>query len=342
MQIVYISKRPEVFAETLDHVTHHMPWVDDVVVVAPERSLDRYQLDLSIPITAVSDEMVVGNQHTLLRSVDHSSKNIMIRKGMLKHGLVDDEFILSDDDYRPLKPVDPSFFVEDGKYHGYYSYDLAAWRWSNTDFDRAQHLTHQALVYLGCPRYSYGAHMPQVMARDVLQEAFEAVERFTASHALCEWSLYFNYGRAMYPERFHAPRIFCTLGWPEYPGSWPFHVRPAEYVFENFYPQLYESGNLFGDLPTTFDPVAGERHNFEKIMRWYELELAAARLDFPSEVADPWTKGSRSRRAAFSLLRRARKVVGYLTLEERTRLAELAGTVERMRAQLESDAIDRQ
>ncbi len=341
MQIVYISNRPEVFAETLDHVTHHMPWVDDVVVVAPEQALDRFRLDLPVSMTAVSDEMVVGNEHASLVTADHVSRNIMIRKGLLKQGLVREEFILSDDDYRPLKPVDPSFFVEDGRYHGYYSYDLAAWRWSNTDFDRAQHLTHQALVYLGCPRYSYGAHMPQVMARDVLQEAFEAVERFTPSNAICEWSLYFNYGRSVYPERFHPPRVFRTLGWPEYPGSWPFYVRPVEYVFENFYPQLYEQGSLFGDLPTAFDPVAGERHNFEKIMRWYQLELSAARLDFRTDVANPWVKDSRLRRIAFSTLRRARKAFGYLTLEERTRLAEIAGTLDRVRAQLESDDIDR-
>lgn len=35
MQILYLSNRPDVLAETIDYVTEHMPWVDDFVVIAP-------------------------------------------------------------------------------------------------------------------------------------------------------------------------------------------------------------------------------------------------------------------------------------------------------------------
>ena len=35
MQILYLSNRPDVLAETIDYVTEHMPWIDDFVVIAP-------------------------------------------------------------------------------------------------------------------------------------------------------------------------------------------------------------------------------------------------------------------------------------------------------------------
>jgi len=123
--------------------------------------------------------------------------------------------------------------------------------------------------------------------------------------------------------------------WPRLPHEWPFWVRPEELVFENFYPDLYEAGQLFDGLPTALDPEHAERHAFEKMRRWYRFDLDAGRLRFPEDVTNPWlgeagTASGRARRLFFKALRPARRAYEYVALEERTRLAELAGAVDRL------------
>ena len=110
---------------------------------------------------------------------------------------------------------------------------------------------------------------------------------------------------------------------------------PPEYAFENFYPELYRPGHLFDGLPTALDPALAERHAFEKMLRWYRFDLDAGRLDFPTDVANPWlgeagTGAGRARRAFFSALRPMRKAYEYLAMEERTQLSELAGAISRL------------
>jgi hypothetical protein len=78
-----------------------------------------------------------------------------------------------------------------------------------------------------------------------------------------------------------------------------------------------------------------ERHAFEKMRRWYRFDLDAGRLKFPEDVSNPWlgeagTASGRARRLFFKALRPARRAYEYVALEERTRLAELAGAVDRL------------
>ena len=58
MQIVFLSNRPAVLRETLDHVRHFVPWADDVVVLAPAATLDR--LDSPVPVTRISEEELLA------------------------------------------------------------------------------------------------------------------------------------------------------------------------------------------------------------------------------------------------------------------------------------------
>ena len=59
MQLVTLSTRPAVLAETWTHVHHFMPWIDELVVVAPERLRDGFRVD-GAPLTVLSDEEVTG------------------------------------------------------------------------------------------------------------------------------------------------------------------------------------------------------------------------------------------------------------------------------------------
>jgi hypothetical protein len=111
-------------------------------------------------------------------------------------------------------------------------------------------------------------------------------------------------------------------------------VRPSEYVFENHHPELYRPGHLFEGLPTRLDPDRVERDNVEKIFRWSALGRRVTSLDVPSDVANPWTKGSSGRRAAFGMLRRARQAYDYISMEDRARMTELSGAVARLAEEL--------
>ena len=107
-------------------------------------------------------------------------------------------------------------------------------------------------------------------------------------------------------------------------------MRPPEYVFENFYPELYEPRHLFAGLPTTLDPARVERDAVEKILRWSEMGRRTAHLDFPEDIANPWPKDSTLRRGAFGMLRRFRQAYDYVSREDRARITELNGTVTRL------------
>ena len=262
--------------------------------------------------------------------MDHMARNFTLRGAFASPVAIDTEFLMADDDYRPLKPVEPSFFREGDKHRCFYFYDLDDWPGDSTPYDVGQHNVRELLGYLGYERLAYGSHMPQLIRKPYLDEAWKLASRLTDSPILCEWSLYFNVARALHPGDFCDPEPFRALCWPQYPNEWPWWVRPPEYVFENFYPELYAAGHLFDGLPTQLDAECAERHNVEKILRWSALGRRTARLDFPTDVANPWTKDSLTRRAAFGVLRRFRKAYGYISMEDRSRLTELSGTVARL------------
>jgi hypothetical protein len=176
--------------------------------------------------------------------------------------------------------------------------------------------------------------MPQLIRKGLLAEAWARAAELTDHRDLCEWSLYANVGRALHPELFCDPQPFTTLCWPQYPGEWPWWVRPTEFVFENHHPELYAPGGLFEGLPTGLDPDRVERDNVEKIFRWSALGRRVAQLDVPSDMTNPWTKGSSTRRAAFGVLRKARQAYDYVSMEDRARMTELSGAVARLHDEL--------
>lgn len=329
MQLVTLTSRPDVLVETLTHLRHYMPWIDEVVVVAPETQ--RSRLERVDGLTVISDEELSGLPTPKLAALDHMSRNFTLRGGLGSHAAVADEFLMADDDHRPLKPVAESFFLDDaGRHRGYYFYDLDEWQGSSTPFDLGQHQARELLGYLGYDRLAYGSHMPQVIHKPILAEVWDLVARLTDARALCEWTMYFNAGRALHPDAFCDPQPFRTLAWPQYPNEWPWWVRPPEYVFENFYPDLYAPGHLFAGLPTTLDPPRAERVNVEKILRWSNLGRRVANLDFPADVTNPWTRDSRARRGAFGVLRRLRQAYGYVAMDDSARLTEISGSIRRL------------
>ncbi|MCC6225331.1 MAG: hypothetical protein IT195_02850 [Microthrixaceae bacterium] len=340
MQVVTLSSRPDVLAETLTHLRHFLPWIDDVVVIAPEAQ--RASFEKLVDSTVVSDEEISGLSTAELRGLDHMSRNFTLRGGLGRHDAVADQFLMADDDHRPLKAVDPSFFIDgEGRHRGYFFYDLDEWPGTSTPFDDGQHHARELLGYLGYDRLAYGSHMPQMIRKEFLAEVWDLVARLTDTKSLCEWTMYFNAAQARHPDAFCDPEPFRTLAWPQYPNEWPWWVRPPEYVFENFYPELYEAGRLFDGLPTALETERTERVNVEKILRWSTLGRRIANLDFPDDIANPWTQDSRARRGAFKVLRRMRQAYGYLSMEDSARLTELSGSVRRLEDEIRRLRADR-
>ena len=99
MQNLYLSNRPDVLAETIDYVTEHMPWVDDFVVIAP--SAMRFD---GMGVRAI-DEMSLLTQaeRAALSPLAHGPRNTMLRRAVIERGDLQDTFIMSDDDYRPIR-----------------------------------------------------------------------------------------------------------------------------------------------------------------------------------------------------------------------------------------------
>lgn len=339
MQILYLSNRPDVLAETIDYVTEHMPWIDDFVVIAPPAM--RFD---GMGVRAI-DEMSLLTQaeRAALSPLGHGPRNTMLRRAVIERGDLQDTFIMSDDDYRPIRDVAESDMVDAGRLHGYVSHDLAAWRQVDTSYDHTQRYAYTAMLMWGCPHLGYGAHMPQAIHRGVFTEAnrawdhlTEGIDRYGADrYGIDEWSLANNWGRKHYPELFWSPRRYRTLGWPQFPHQWPRHIRPTQIQFENFYPEMYGPGQLFDGIPTASSPGENESRAFVKIERWLELDHRLDRLSTPADRSSPWTSTA-LRRTALTALRPAAKVAEYLSFGQRERTdamtAQLTGWAQHLDA----------
>ncbi len=322
MQIFYLSNRPEVFAQTWAYVSWFMPWVSEAVVVAPPELHDSFPTDARIRL--IDEQRLTGLGASALSSLDHVSRNVRLRRAAVANDLVADTFLLSDDDYRPMKPIAESFFSNDDGDVGYFFHDLPSWPGDSTDYDRAQHVTSEVLGYLGAPRRAYGAHMPQLMRRDIWEQAFALFDELRTDNVVDEWSLYFNVGQWRHPDRFADPEPYQTMCWPPRLHEFAMWIRPPAYSFENFYPEFYESQNLFAGIDPDLDTDDVGRRSVEKLLRWAELGRRAERLDFDPGVFDPWTKQHPGRTLLFRALRQVRWAQGHLSIGDRQRLGQLA------------------
>ena len=248
-QVVYISDRPEVLAETLGYVQHFLPWITQAVVLTPQPDAVKRATDgLALDVVVLADGDVTNEV-----PAQHSARNAHLRNALYARGPVDDVFLQSDDDYRPLRALPVTDFVEDGRLVSYFFYDLAKWRRNESTYDGVQHAAYLAMSYLGGPTLAYASHMPQPVDRHLFAEAFAEAEELSETTAFCEWSLPLNHGRLRHPERFAEPRPFRTICWPEYPHEWPYAFRPQDLAFENFHPSHYEPGHLFDGISSALD-----------------------------------------------------------------------------------------
>ncbi|MFT5612392.1 MAG: hypothetical protein ACI9LU_002902 [Polaribacter sp.] len=284
MQVVYLSNRPTIFAETLRHVALFMPFIKGIVVCVPETQKQGFQAIVSnIPIQVVVEGILLNNDEASnLSNLDHQRRNYLLRSRLIQSDKVDAEFIMSDDDSRPLKPITLDTFIKNDRYRRYFFYDLASWNNNQTDFDAGQIATCAVLDHENLEHLSYASHMPQVIDKELFIETQSFFSAHAMSYPLCEWSTYFNYAPSLSPERFHPPEAFKTLCWPEHPLAWKYYIKPANSMFENYTPSLYQNNEIFKDFTTTAESHSqiAESHsqivqtNIEKIILWKRYTIS--------------------------------------------------------------------
>ena len=87
MQIVYLSARPSLLRETLEHVAHFAPFLDDVVVITPEAMREEI---MAIPRvdTVLTDEELCELPTWSITALAHTSRNYLLRARAASHPAV--------------------------------------------------------------------------------------------------------------------------------------------------------------------------------------------------------------------------------------------------------------
>ncbi len=268
-QIVYLSIHPQILRRTLAYVEHLMPFVNEAVVVTPARLAGSFGSGTSLPVTVFTDEELLGDDLELFRRADHQGKNWLLRCNLVRRDRVRDEFIMSDDDYRPLREVPSTFFKCRDRTRAYFFHDLDDWPSRAalaTSYDLGLRNAANLLARYGYrdPK-AFSSHCPQLIDKRIFAEMLERFGDEVHALAVDEWSIYFNHALRHHPDRFEA-RTYRTLCWPACPTDWEGQYPPSEFYFENFYPDLYRPGRIFAGLPQEY---TGDHHvhSLEKVTR---------------------------------------------------------------------------
>jgi len=338
MQIVYISNRPDRLIETIAHVNEFMPFITEGIIIGPDSQQAKYgNLESRIEFTFISEEEILGDEYSAFQNLDHQKRNFLLRTEMARHPVIKDEFIMSDDDARPLKSISLQYFKQDERYHSYYYYDLAEWHYGFNEFDVGQQNTCQVLKYYDLPHLSYASHMPQIINRGVFLEMAKELSAISQDYAVCEWSTYFNYAQSKYPEQFHKTQTFQTLCWPDFPTSWPHYVKPEAYCFENFTPSLYETDQPFSGISSRFSIKRQKDNNLEKILRWYQHELKCQNpVSWDDISATPypiWKK------VFIYLLLPVKKITRQVSWQNDARICQIISEIEKIQRSLDKPDI---
>ncbi len=251
-QMVVLSARPEALLESLPFVEYFMGFITELVICCPDKAVntieDKYNGRLKL--TFLTDSEVLNGAPL---PEDHITRNLYLRCLAMRSPKINDQFIMSDDDYRPLKEVTVSDYIQDDKYLAYYCYDLDKWdgaAWAPTSFDLGLERTADFLKENHYPCKHYASHMPQIINKQVFLELLERHPDISTK-GYCEWSTYFNYLQYAYPENVEV-LPYRTLCWPGSPTDWKLQVVPRDFLFENFYEESYQEGGIFEGFSTKF------------------------------------------------------------------------------------------
>ena len=325
MQILYLSNRPQILNTTLQQVAQFMPWISRVTIICPSQLKAAFVAAEGQEIDFIEDEGFLQSADYNPQK-DHQSLNYFLRTKAIDTNSIEDVFLMSDDDNRPIQPIPQEIFSQEEKHVAHYYYGLEHWHYHETEFDIGQQSTYAILRYLNLPAMSYASHMPQIIDKSIFLGAHRTFEKYSHKYPICEWTSYFNYGIAKYPHRFiESP--YKTLCWPKLPGFWPLYTEPDGYFFENYYPELYKDKGVFSGLSEAPRLNDYNQVNVEKIRRLRLIECG--RFIAPTQKNDPWRSRTISNRISYRLVHFRNKLDQLLSLKDRTNQYKILDKINR-------------
>lgn len=266
-QMVYLTARADDLIGTLEYVDHLMPFIKEIVVCCPDFCVEEISTRYSgrMALKFLTDSEVLAGEPL---PEDHEMRNFFLRCLAMRSDVLDDCFIMSDDDYRPLNVIPKEVFF-DGRYNAYYCYDLKKWKGhpvKYTSYDMGVFRTRDFLEENGYGTMQYSSHMPQIINKRYYLEMLEKYPDIMRQ-GLCEWSTYFNYCVKHYPDEF-CVKPYVTLKWPGYVTDWELGTKITEYLFENYYDFLYEDGRIFTGFSKNYhaDIIAENKKKIAKAL----------------------------------------------------------------------------
>lgn len=200
-------------------------------------------------------EIIPSYIYKKFSSLSHAKKNWMLRKYLIQSKLVEDVFIMLDDDNIPLKTIRSDYFINrDGVYNAYYFDELYNWKGVDTSYDQAQAGNLTLLRRDNAELTMYSSHMPQIINKAIFKEMVKYYEHLNLPYIIDEWSTYFNYAISRYPLLFNKKR-YEVLGWPAHPNDWLPKYIPNRYVYKNYYDEVFKS-------KTILDSINDSNNNF--------------------------------------------------------------------------------
>lgn len=271
-QMVILSARDSMLLETIPFIEAFMPFIKEIVICCPDSMAGNleavYKGKLSLKFLTDS-EVLAGNE----LPKDHSKRNFYLRCLAFQNSMIDDVFLMSDDDYRPLISIEENVFIKDGKYQSYYCYALKDWKGTEgmpTSYDNCMFRTYQFLKENHYPCMQYSSHMPQPVDKRIFCEMLKEHKEIEEK-GFDEWSTYFNYASFHYPDKFDS-KPYLSLSWPGAPTDWELQVYPEKFLFENYYPEQYGENGIFkGYSMQYYDGI--ERENLEKISLFQNRQM---------------------------------------------------------------------
>ncbi len=246
LQFVFISIDVENIKRTISKVDGLIDFVDSYIIITAGRFFDDFEkINSKHKIRLVNELDILPIEYDEFKKLDHQSKNWLLRSSLINLEFIQDIFIMLDDDNILLKKIELSNFItDDGRYCGYYYYDMLDWTNRLTEYDFGQAYTLELLDKEGLELLSYSSHRPQIIDKQIFREVIEKYKNFDLANPIDEWSVYFNYGVSKYPHLF-VKKVFDVLNWPGMPCDWNLSYIPTEYNFENYYAHLYDERKLF-------------------------------------------------------------------------------------------------
>lgn len=245
LQFVFISIDKHNLEGTIRAIDENIDFVEEYIVVTAPKYVDEFKNIKSInTITVIDETTILGKYAKDFQNRDHVSKNWLLRTSLLNIESLKDEFIMLDDDNRPLKKMTiDKFIAKDGSYNAYYFYNMLEWHYQNSEFDVGQHNMKKVLADENYEMLMYSSHAPQIINKSILKEVVDKFFDKGVESPIDEWSIYFNHATSLYPCLFNK-KLFETLSWPATPTDWDTMMLPKEYSFENYYKSLYDTGFL--------------------------------------------------------------------------------------------------